>query len=361
MTLPPPDPARILQHFPIQPVRWSVHTGGHINDSWRIETGEGSYLLQRLNPTVFTDGALVMRNMERVTRHLASRLESRGTDDPSRRVLRMVPAHDGAAAVRATDQSWWRLLVFIEGTVVKEKVSAPEEAFEAGRAFGEFLELLSDFDGRAIVETIPRFRDTIARVEQLDHAVVSDTEQRVQEIRPELAALDARRSYAELFPPLIASGALPRRVVHNDAKSSNVLRDIATGKALAVVDLDTVMPGTALSDIGDLMRSMASPADEDARDLSRIEVRPDFVAALAKGYFSAAGGIMTQAEREHFVAAGLVTTYEQAVRFFTDFLNGDRYYRTTRPGQNLDRGRAQLRLLLELESQQRELERQVSR
>jgi Ser/Thr protein kinase RdoA (MazF antagonist) len=361
VSAPALDPAAILAGFPLDPVSITPHVGGHINQSWRVETRAGPCLLQRINPAVFPDGAAVMHNMRLVTRHLAAALAARQARDASRRALRLVPAKDGSAAIRAGDGAWWRLLHFIEGTVTLERVTQPEQAFQAGRAFAGFLALLSDLDGSELAETIPGFRDTAARVAQLDAAVAADRIGRVAAVREDLAALDARRDYAGLFPPLIASGVLPRRVVHNDAKSGNVLRDAATGEALAVVDLDTVMPGTALSDVGDLIRSMASPTDEDERDLSRVAVQPALVEGLARGYLSAARDVLAPEERRLLITAGLVTTYEQAVRFYADHLDGDRYYRTSRAGQNLDRGRAQLALLLSLEANRNTLERVVAR
>jgi hypothetical protein len=353
--------APVLAHWPVCPVSITPHGGGLINASWRVDTATGPFLLQRLNPQVFADGAGVMRNIALVTAHLAQGLERDGTPDRDRRALRLVPTASGQHAVQADDDAWWRLLHFIEGSVVRESVATPAEAEEAGRAFGDFLARLADFDEAALTETIPAFRHTLRRVEALDRAVAGDGYNRVAPVRAELVQLDARRHYAGLIPPLIASGALPRRVVHNDAKSGNVLRDARSGAALAVIDLDTVMPGTALSDMGDLIRSMASPTAEDERDLDRIQVQPGLIAGLARGYLGTAGERLTLEERRLFVAAGLVTTFEQAVRFFTDYLDGDRYYQTTRPGQNLDRGRAQLRLLLELEKARSELEEIVRR
>lgn len=357
MTFPALDPTTVLAAFPVTPISITPHLGGHINRSWRIETATGAFLLQRINPAVFTDGAGVLRNMQLVTRHLSSRVA--GGADAERRCLRLVPSREGYPGVRAVDGAWWRLMHFIAGSVTLERVTRPEEAWQAGRAFGEFLAALHDLDGDQLGETIPGFRDSARRVRQLDDAVQSDRTNRVADVRAELTALDARRHYAAVLPPLMATGALPRRVAHNDAKSGNVLRDAVTGEALAVVDLDTVMPGTALSDVGDLIRSMASPTDEDERDLDRIVVQPELVDGLAGGYLSAAGAVLTAEERQNFVVAGLVTTYEQAVRFFTDYLEGDHYYTTNRPGQNLDRGRAQLRLLLSLEENRAMLEELV--
>lgn len=359
--MPALDPAPILAAFPIDVVRFTPHAGGLINHSWRVESSAGPYLLQRINPAVFTDGEGVLRNQQLVTAHLARSLAARGVRDAERRALRLRLTRDGHPGHRAGDGAWWRLLHFIEGSVTLGRVTEAEEARQAGRAFGEFLAMLDDFDGRQLTETIPGFRNTAARVAQLDQAVEADRLNRVASVRVELAELDLRRFYTELLPPHLTSGAIPRRVAHNDAKSGNVLRDAVTGEALAVVDLDTVMPGTALSDVGDLIRSMASPTDEDERDLAAIVVRTGLVEGLARGYLDAAGAVLTSAERKYFITAGLVTTYEQAVRFLADYVDGDRYYQTTRAGQNLDRGRAQLRLLMRLEEKQAELERMIAR
>ncbi len=333
---------------------------GHINASWRVGTAAGdTCLLQRLNPDVFPDGEAVMRNLGRVTSHLAKKV--RDLPDRDRRALHVLPRSDGSLGWRAPDGAWWRVFRFIPRSRTCLHAITAREAYEVGRAYGLFQEMLSDYDGPPLTETIPGFHDTLARLAALDRTAAADPAGRAASVGAELAFARVRRGYALVLPPLLASGALPQRIVHNDAKAANVLLDAATGEALAVVDLDTVMPGTVLYDVGDLVRSVASPTDEDERDLSRIGVRLPLVAALSEGFLGACGAGLTDAERGQFVFAGLLLTYEQGVRFLTDHIAGDTYYRTSRPGQNLDRARAQFRLLESLEAERSALEAMIDR
>ncbi len=333
---------------------------GHINASWRATTttGEG-YFLQRLNPEVFPDGAAVMRNLGHVTSHLAAKV--RHLPDAERRALHLLTRAGGSLCWQAPDGAWWRIFHYIPHTRTCQHATTTEEAYQVGRAFGLFQAMLGDYHGAPLTETIPGFHDTQARLAALEQVVARNPAGRVTAVAAELACVRARQSYAAILPPLLASGALPLRVVHNDAKAANVLLDSHSGEALAVVDLDTVMPGTVLYDVGDLIRSVASPTDEDERELTRIAVQTTLVAALMAGFLGACGARLTAAERGHLVFAGLLITYEQGVRFLTDYLGGDSYYRTTRPGQNLDRARAQFRLLERLEAERPALEAMVDR
>lgn len=360
------DPRAALRQFALEgePVGIGPFPGGHINDSYRVTVRRGAarltYVLQRINPAVFPDPARVMENVVRVTQHLTRRLQASGVGDWRRRVIALVPARDGASWVTDPDGGNWRLYPFIDARVT-ERAHTPSEAHAAAGAFGQFLQLLADYGGPPLHETIPGFHDTRTRYAALDRAVAADAGARVVGARAEIDAVLAQRALADVLPPLLESGEVPLRVVHNDAKISNVLFDAATGEALGVVDLDTVMPGSALHDFGDLVRSMASPTDEDETHLERVGVRLEFFAALARGFLEAAGVILTPRERELLVFAGRLATLEQAVRFFTDYLDGDHYYRTTRPRQNLDRGRAQLRLFDSLTARAGELEAIVER
>jgi Ser/Thr protein kinase RdoA (MazF antagonist) len=334
--------------------------GGHINAAWRVTTSRGaSFFLQRLNSEVFRDGEAVMRNLTQVTAHLGRAV--RHLPDHHRRALRLQARRDGTVAWRDPHGAWWRMFHFIERATGGARSASPRDAHEVGRAFGQFHEMLRDYDGPALDETIPRFHDTALRLSALDGAAARDVAGRATSAARDLAFADERRGYAQVVPALIASGALPLQIVHNDAKAENVLLDEATGEALAVVDLDTVMPGTVLYDVGDLIRSTASLSDEDERDLDRIAVQPSLIAALASGFFGACGRSLNEAECRHFVFAGLLLTYEQGVRFLTDHIAGDRYYRISRPGQNLDRARAQFRLLEHLESCRSQLGAMIDR
>jgi hypothetical protein len=343
-----PEPLAILRQFGITDARISPVPGGHINRSWRVLPQ--NLLLQRLNPTVFPDGAVMMSNVASVCRHLKQSAVRQGLD-LERQVLRLVPTSNGAAAHQADDATWWRLLHFIDRARTLEQTSSPAIAREAGRAFGRFQLLLADYSGPPLRETIPGFHDTRRRVERLVGAAGSDSVGRAAQVKKELEFARSRRELAEVLPPLLRAGALPTRVVHNDAKLSNVLFDAEADRALAVVDLDTVMPGTLLYDTGDLIRSLASPTAEDEADLARIQVSGEVVESLLAGFEEGAGGTLTETERGLLVFSGILLAYEQGVRFLTDYLEGDRYYRVTRPGQNLDRSRAQFRLVECLEAE----------
>ena len=247
---------------------------------------------------------------------------------------------------------------FIEAHVT-HRAGSPSQAYHAARAFGRFLTLLTDLGDPPLHETIPGFHDTRARFATLDQTVAADVCGRVAEARLEIDAAVAQKALADILPASVTRGEVPHRVVHNDAKISNVLLDPGSGEALGVVDLDTVMPGSALHDFGDLVRSSASPTDEDETDLARVAVRPEFFGALARGFLEEAGAILTRRERELLVFAGRLLALEQAIRFLTDYLDGDRYYRTSRPRQNLDRCRTQLRLFESLTASAPELEAMV--
>ena len=339
--------------------------GGYINDSYRVTTAadgaRSEWLLQRINPQVFADADALMANMTHVTRHISARLRHEGVADWRRRTLVVVPTRDGRSHRRAADGASWRLFPYIESATVRTEAASPEMAREAACAFGEFLRFVADYDGPPLRETIRGFHDTAARFQQLVQVIRADPTGRVAEAQPEITLALAHQSLADLLPPLMRRGAVPVRVAHNDAKIANVLFEPGTSQALCVVDLDTVMPGSALHDFGDLVRSSVSASAEDETDLERVDVRLPWFEALADGYLSQAGSVLTGDERRLLVFAGRLITLEQGARFLTDYLDGDRYYRTTRAGQNLDRARTQLRLFERLTEQSGELERIVAR
>lgn len=354
--MPELPPAGILAAWDLGAATVTPAAGGHINRSWLVSPGR--FLLQRINPVVFPDGWQVLENVAHVSAHLEQAALAEDLD-PERRVLRLRRTIEGEPGVVGEDGACWRLLHFIEGAVAVEQVTSPDQGEFAGAAFGLFQRLVSSYDGPPLVETIPRFHDTLHRLEQLERAAHRDVAHRAGDVPNELRFATRREQYADVLPPLIASGEVPRRIVHNDAKIANVLFDEATGAPLAVVDLDTVMPGTLLSDVGDLIRSSATTAAEDERDHGRIVIRPEVIERLLAGFLREAGSGLTEAERSHLIFAGVLLTFEQGVRFLTDYLEGDRYYRVTRPAQNIERVRAQFRLVECLEEARGSLERRV--
>lgn len=327
--------------------------GGHIHASFVVSlSGPGGdarrrILLQRINERVFPEPRLVMENVERITAHIPDGLS-------------LAPADDGASHARDDDGGWWRAYRFIEGTRSFEAPSTPAQARAAARAFGRFQHDIADLPGPRLHETIPGFHDTPARYAAFERSLERDVASRASGARPEIEEVLGRRVLAGALLASFRRGEIPERIAHNDAKMSNVLFDAASGGVVCVVDLDTVMPGLAPYDFGDMARSMAGPAAEDERDLSRVVLRPELFAALADGYLEGAGPLVSAAERDLLVTAAMVITYEQLVRFLADYLAGDRYYGVSRPEQNLDRARTQLALLRSFESRRAELERLVA-
>ena len=310
--------------------------GGHINDSWRLAAPDGRrFLLQRLNGRVFPEPRRVMENVVRVTRHLGG-------------PLRLVPTeagtdwHDEGGAT-------WRLFHFIERSTAFPVAADPARAYAAAHAFGDFQRRLATLPGPPLHETIPGFHDTPARVVALERAASVDRAGRRAGVAPELAALlsPERRRLGRALEDARVSGVCRERIVHNDAKIANVLFDESGSAAVCVVDLDTAMPGIALHDYGDLARSTASASGEDAPP-EEVSVRLEYLDALTAGFLEGTGGL-SAAERALLPVAARVITYEQAVRFLADHLDGDRYFRIERPGQNLERCRTQIALLEGLE------------
>ena len=367
------DVAAVLAHYDLGGEVGAVEpvAEGHINRSWTVALAGlpdsrcpipgPRFFLQQVNSSVFPDPERVVENIAAVTAHLSRAIRVAGLPSPERRALALVPTREGRPWYRDPDGRYWRLYPYIAGTAVREHVTTPAEACEVGRAFGAFQRLLADFRGERLHETIPYFHDTARRVAALEAAASADRAGRLAGCRPEVEALVSRGNLAEVLPPLLASGDVPERIAHNDAKSSNVLLDERTGEALCVVDLDTVMPGTALADFGDMVRSSTSPTAEDEPDLTRVFVRPYLFAALAEGYLAEAGATLTAAERAHLVFAGRWITYEQAVRFLTDHLAGDEYFRVANAGHNLVRTRSQMALLESLERSEEALHAIIER
>ncbi len=350
----PEDALRAAEAFRLAggPRRAAPLGGGHIHDTFAVElrapAAPRRVVLQRMNTRVFADSEAVAHNVAAVTSHLRAQLRRDGAADADRRVLRPLETREGGLLHRAPDGGIWRGFHFIEGTVSRAVADGPATAREAGRAFGEFVRRLADLPAEGLAEPLPRFHDFDHRVEQLRLAADRDRLRRLAGARRDLeATLEAAEA---LRDRLRGAGAatLPRRPVHNDCKLDNLLFDAATGEALCVIDLDTVMPGTLLADFGELVRTASSRAPEDERILDRIRCDPRLLEAVAKGFLSGLGDALEAAEREALPLAGALLALENAVRFLTDHLEGDVYFRIRREGHNLDRHRAQRRLAREL-------------
>jgi Ser/Thr protein kinase RdoA (MazF antagonist) len=332
---------------------------GHINSTYRAtyrlpNGGEQRYIFQAINRNVFKDPYAVMNNVERVTRHINSRV-LRLKKDLGGQTLNLFPARAGGSWIEDEQGSVWRCYNHIEGCVTYDVVENTRQAYQAARAFGSFQDLVSDLDSAAITETIPDFHHTRKRFARLMEVAAADPQGRLDSVRKEFEFIRSREPLVGILLDLVDAGKIPLRVTHNDTKINNVMIDAASDEAVCVIDLDTVMPGLALYDFGDLVRSATSPAAEDETDLSKVEMQMSMFEALVEGYLDAAGDFINDTEIEHLAHAGKLMTLEVGIRFLTDHLEGDVYFKIHRPGHNLDRCRTQLQLVECIESREDEM------
>jgi aminoglycoside phosphotransferase (APT) family kinase protein len=330
---------------------------GHINDTYRAFFDLGGVqtpsILQRINHNVFKKPVALMENIQRVTAHLATRL---ATDpDKCRRVLCLIPARDGISWHVDAEGNHWRAYRFIGGARTYDAATSTAQAFQAAKAFGEFQHQLADLPAPALHETIPDFHNTPKRFAALEQAIAADVAGRAALARPEIEFALAHQHITSI----LLDANLPARVTHNDTKFNNVMLDDATGEGICVIDLDTVMPGLALYDFGDMVRTTTSPAQEDEQDLTKVTMQFPMFEALVRGYLATAGGFLTKAEKQYLAFSGKLITFEIGLRFLTDYLAGDTYFRVHREGHNLDRCRTQFKLVESIEGQEAAMNRLV--
>ncbi len=336
------------------------HGSGHINDtylgSYRTSNGQTRFIHQRINQNVFKRPDWVMENIERVTRHARQKILEAG-GDPVRETLTLVPAKDGRNHVISEDGSTWRTYVHIDGGARTYEVAENlSQVTSAARAFGKFQHLLADLSGERLHETIPGFHHTRRRFEAFQKAVREDPAGRVAGVQAEIDFVLAREVDASVVVDLLADGRLPERVTHNDTKLNNVLIDERSGEGVCVLDLDTVMPGSVLYDFGDLVRTGTATAAEDERDLELVHVDMHLFERLAAGYAESARGFLIDLEWELLAFSGKLITYEQAIRFLGDHINGDTYYKIHHPNHNLQRARTQIKMVSEMERQMAQMQ-----
>jgi hypothetical protein len=336
---------------------------GHINDTYvawfaAADGGRRRTILQRINHNVFKNPEGVMRNIAAVTGHLRAKIEAAG-GDPDRETLTLIPTVDGNTFYKTVDGNYWRGYIFIEGAQTYEKVADMRHLYSAGRAFGRFQQLISDLPAETLYETIPNFHHTPTRLAAFRAAVQQDVQNRARAVADEIAFVEQRAAEAAALTDLLAQGQLPCRVTHNDTKFNNVMIDDRTGEGVCVIDLDTVMPGSALYDFGDTVRSGANSAAEDERDLSRVWMDLAVFDHLAHGYLDAARGFLTPLEVRYLPFSARLMTFECGVRFLTDYLNGDVYFKIHREGHNLDRCRTQFKMVADMEEKAERMERIV--
>ena len=323
---------------------------GHINDTFAVWSADRSrrWIVQRINTDTFTDPAGLMENITGVTAYLRRQIEARG-GDAGRETLNVIPTRDGRAYYTDPDGGAWRAYVFVEGTVCLQKVENERDFYTVAETFGHFQKQLAGYPAATLHETIARFHDTPNRYANFEKALAADVMGRAREIGPEIAFIRAREADCRVLVDQLAAGVLPLRVTHNDTKLNNVLIDQATGKGICVIDLDTVMPGLSAYDFGDSIRFGANDCAEDEPDQSKVHFSLHLYKVFAEGYLAAAGSAMTEAERRSLPWGAKLMTLECGIRFLTDYLEGDHYFKISRPDQNLDRARTQFTLVQGME------------
>jgi Ser/Thr protein kinase RdoA (MazF antagonist) len=335
---------------------------GHINDTYAVVFSQAGteirYIFQRINHKVFPNPGGLMENVERVCAHSQAKLLAANSDDVSRRSLTLLPTRAGGNWL-VDGEDHWRCYPFIEGAQTYDAIQNEEQATKAAGAFGRFQGLLADLPGKRLIETIPDFHHTRRRYEKLIAAYEADPHGRAARVSEEMDFARRREADTGIIVDALESGRVPERITHNDTKLNNVMIDDASGEGICVIDLDTVMPGTALNDFGDMIRTATNPAREDTEDLSEVRMRIEYFTAIARGYLDGTEDFLTDAERELLPVAGKLMTLECGLRFLTDFLEGDVYFKTHRDGHNLDRCRTQFRLVTSIEDQMDEMKRQL--
>ncbi len=326
---------------------------GHINDTYLLAFESGNeepyrVILQRMNKNVFPKPAELMENIMNVTAYLRGKILENG-GDPERETLNVIPTKDGEACYVDAKGDYWRSYVFITDATSYDQVEDPEHFYQSAVAFGRFQRLLADYPTDTLHEIIEGFHDTRARFALFEKAVREDRMGRAASVMREIEFLRERKSVADCFGELLDKGEIPLRVTHNDTKLNNIMIDNQTGKGICVIDLDTVMPGLVMNDFGDSIRFGASTAAEDEQDLSRVSCSMELFELYARGFMKGCGGSLTESEIQLMPMGAKVMTYECGMRFLTDYLEGDTYFKIHREHQNLDRCRTQLKLVEDME------------
>lgn len=323
---------------------------GHINSTWlaihkSADGTEVKNLMQKINNYVFKNPDELMDNIAGVTAFLRDKVEEDGT-------LTVIPTLDGKNVYLDEFNNYWRVYKFIEKATAYQQIENDNDFYTCGIAFGEFQQMLAEYPAEKLHETIPNFHNTPSRFADFKKALAEDKAGRAKDVQAEIDFVLARECKADAITSKLESGEIPYRVTHNDTKLNNILIDDATGKAKCVIDLDTIMPGAAAYDFGDSIRFGASTGAEDETDLSKIEVDLHLFEVFAKGYLSTANKFLTPTEKDSLVTGAYLMTLECGVRFLTDHLNGDVYFKIHRENHNLDRCRTQFKLVADMEAKE---------
>lgn len=338
---------------------------GHIHDTYTAhfhnpDSSIKRYILQQMNTYVFMNPEAVMGNIEVVTRHLRQKIQQSG-GNPERETVTLVPAINGSSFFHSESGEYWRAEVFIEGAQSYQNGKSLDHYCQAARAFGRFQKMLGDLEANLISTTIPDFHNTPKRISAFITAVEQDVRNRAHTVQTEIDFILHREADTGILVNLWEQGVLPERVIHNDTKLDNVMIDDVTGEGVCVIDLDTVMPGLSLFDFGDAIRSGANPAAEDEIVLNKVQFDLRIFERYVKGYLDEVRNFLTPSEIDYLAFSARVITLEQAIRFLTDYLNGDVYYKIDRENHNLDRCRTQLKLVADMERLSGEMDELVGR
>jgi aminoglycoside phosphotransferase (APT) family kinase protein len=357
------DVASVSREFLIQGefISAQPYGSGHINDTYCAVYDQGGtsvrYIHQRINHNIFKNPVALMENVQRVTAHIGGKLASE--PGRTRKTLTLIPTHNGECYHKDAEGNHWRTYIFIEKARTYDAIETAKQAFEAAKAFGRFQRMLADLPAPTLHDTIPDFHHTPKRFLVLQKAIEADVANRARLAKPEIEFALRKQTVTAVLLDFHRRGMIPERTTHNDCKLNNVMLDDATQEGICVIDLDTVMPGLALYDFGDMVRTSTSPAKEDERDLSKVTMQFPMFEALVRGYLSTAGEFLNTTEKQHLAFAGKLITFEIGVRFLADYLAGDTYFKVHREGHNLDRCRTQFRLVEAIEEQEEEMNRLV--
>ena len=337
---------------------------GHINNTFLLtyKTSDAQrkrVILQEMNKEVFHNPKELMENIIGVTSFLRDKIIEHG-GNPERETLQVLPTDRKADYFVDSRGEFWRAYGFIEGATCYEQVESKEDFYQSALAFGNFQHLLADYPADTLHETIPGFHDTRKRFNNFKRAVESDVMGRAETVRKEIEFVLDREEYADIFGDMLAKKELPLRVTHNDTKLNNIMIDDETRKGICVIDLDTVMPGLAMNDFGDSIRFGANTAEEDEMDLTKVSCDLELFELYTKGFLEGCKGSLTETEVRMLPMGAMVMTYECGMRFLTDYLEGDYYFRIHREHHNLDRARTQFKLIEDMEQKKEEIEQIIT-
>ena len=331
---------------------------GHIHDTYKVttaEAGQPNYILQKINTNIFRDVEELQSNIFQVTSYIRKKLATVPGSDPDRETLTIIPARDGKLYYRDEEGGYWRVYLFIERHKSYDRVETTEQAYQGGRAIGRFERLIAGLDPSGIYEVLPGFHDMELRLNNFFSVLEKDPENRASAIRKDIQFVMDRAEEMKIIKELGKAGKIPLRITHNDTKFNNVLLD-ENDKSLCVIDLDTVMPGYIHYDFGDAIRTSANSTFEDEKDLEKVFVRMDLFEAFTKGFLEETRNELSTPEKNHLAFSACMMTFIIGLRFLTDYLDGDHYFKIHHPGHNLERARVQFKLVKSMEDHAEEME-----